>query len=156
MLNENSEQEFQIRAIVDKYVSHWKWFVLAACISLSIAYVYLRYTIPQYRASTTILMKDEKKGGLSSELAAFADMGFGGAKSNIDNEIEILKSRTLIESTVRKMNLNISFVVEGKIISTDLFKKSPILVDFTSKKSDFYSTGSSYEYVASSSNTFML
>ncbi|TDD75946.1 GumC family protein [Flavobacterium caseinilyticum] len=156
MLNENSEQDFQIRAIVDQYASHWKWFVLGAFISLSVAYVYLRYTIPQYRASTTILMKDEKKGGLSSELAAFADMGLVGGKNNIDNEIEILKSRTLIESTVRKMNLNISFVVEGQIISTDLFKNSPILVDFTSKKSNFYSSGSSYEYLALSSGTFKL
>lgn len=156
MLNENSEQDFQIRAIIDQYLSHWKWFVLGALISLSVAYLYLRYTIPQYRASTTILMKDEKKGGLSSELAAFSDMGLGGGKNNIDNEMEILKSRTLIESTVRKMNLNISFVMEGQIISTDLFKDSPILVDFTGQKSDFYTKGSSFEFIALSSSTFKL
>ena len=83
MLSENSEQDFQIRAIVDQYISHWKWFVLGALVSLSVAYLYLRYTIPQYRSSTTILMKDEKKGGLSSELAAFSDMGLGGGKNNI-------------------------------------------------------------------------
>lgn len=156
MLNENPEQDFQIRAIVDQYLSHWKWFVLGVLISLFIAYLYLRYTIPQYRASTTILMKDEKKGGLSSELAAFSDMGLGGGKNNIDNEMEILKSRTLIESTVRKMNLNISFIVEGQIISTDLFKNSPILVNFSGQKSDFYTKGSSFEFLALSSNTFKL
>ena len=82
MLNESSEQDFQIRAIFDQYASHWKWFVLGVFISLSIAYLYLRYTTPQYRASTTILMKDEKKGGLSSELAAFSDMGIGGGTNN--------------------------------------------------------------------------
>ena len=104
---------------------------------MSVAYIYLRYTVPQYKASTTILVKDEKKGGLASELAAFADMGIGGGKSNLDNEIEILKSRTLVESTVRKMNLNIALVVEGNIISFDLFKNAPILVDFIDQKSDF-------------------
>lgn len=156
MLNESSEQDFQIRAIFDQYASHWKWFVLGVFISLSIAYLYLRYTTPQYRASTTILMKDEKKGGLSSELAAFSDMGIGGGKNNIDNEIEILKSRTLIESTVRKMNLNIAFVAEGKIISTNLYKGSPILVDFIDQKSDFYTKARSYEYQALSATTFNL
>jgi tyrosine-protein kinase Etk/Wzc len=156
MSNENQEQDFQIRAIVDQYASHWKWFFLGACISLSLAYLYLRYTIPQYRAATTILMKDEKKGGLSSELAAFADMGIGGGKNNLENEIEILKSRTLIESTVRKMNLNISFVVEGKVISTDLFKNSPIIVTFTQQKSDFYTVGRAYEYSALSATIFKL
>lgn len=156
MLNENSEQDFQIRAIIDQYASRWKWFFLGICICLSVAYIYLRYTVPQYKASTTILVKDEKKGGLASELAAFADMGIGGGKSNLDNEIEILKSRTLVESTVRKMNLNIALVVEGNIISFDLFKNAPILVDFIDQKSDFYTKKRSYEYTALSTTTFKL
>jgi tyrosine-protein kinase Etk/Wzc len=156
MLNETSEQDFQIRAIFDQYASHWKWFVLGVCITLSGAYLYLRYTIPQYRASTTILMKDEKKGGLSSELAAFADMGIGGGKNNIDNEIEILKSRTLIENTVRKMNLNIAFVVEGKILSTNLYNEAPILVNFIDQKSDFYSKSRAYQFLPISATTFAL
>ncbi|MGO4905997.1 GumC family protein [Flavobacterium sp. W20_MBD1_R3] len=156
LLNDNSDQDFQIRAIIEQYASHWKWFVLGAFISLSFAYVYLRYTVPQYRASTTILVKDEKKGGLSSELAAFADMGIGGGKSNLDNEIEILKSRTLIENTVRKMNLNIAFVVEGKILNTDLFKNSPIMVTFIEQKPDFYTTRRSYQYTAVSATAFKL
>lgn len=156
MLNENSDQDFQISAIIEQYASHWKWFVFGAFVSLSIAYVYLRYTIPQYRASTTILVKDEKNGGLSSELAAFADMGIGGGKSNLDNEIEILKSRTLIENTVRKMNLNVAFVVEGKIVNTDLFKNSPIMVTFIEQKPGFYTAKRSYKYIAVSATTFKL
>jgi tyrosine-protein kinase Etk/Wzc len=156
MSNDNQEQDFQIRAVVDQYLSYWKWFVLGVCITLSGAYLYLRYTIPQYRASTTILMKDEKKGGISSELAAFADMGIGGGKNNIDNEIEILKSRTLIENTVRKMNLNIAFVVEGKILSTNLYNAAPILINFIDQKSDFYSKSRSYQFSPISATTFAL
>jgi len=154
MLNENSEQDFQIRAVVDQYASHWKWFVLGVFVSLFGAYLYLRYTVPQYRAATTILVKDEKKGGLSSELSAFADMGIGGGKSNLDNEIEILKSRTLVESTVRKMNLNIAFVVEGKILSSNLYKKAPILINYLEQKSDFYNKSRSYQFLALSESTF--
>ncbi|TDE04777.1 GumC family protein [Flavobacterium sandaracinum] len=154
MLNENAEQDFQIRAVIDQYASHWKWFVIGVLISLFGAYVYLRYTVPQYRAATTILVKDEKKGGLSSELSAFADMGIGGGKSNLDNEIEILKSRTLVESTVRKMNLNIAFVVEGKVLSTNLYKNAPILINYLEQKSDFYNKSRSYQFLALSESTF--
>jgi capsular exopolysaccharide synthesis family protein len=154
MLNENSEQDFQIRAVVDQYASHWKWFVLGVFVSLFGAYLYLRYTVPQYRAATTILVKDEKKGGLSSELSAFADMGIGGGKSNLDNEIEILKSRTLVESTVRKMNLNIAFVVEGKILSSNLYKNAPILINYLEQRSDFYNKSRSYQFLALAESTF--
>ena len=156
MLNENSEQDFQIKVVIDQYVSYWKWFILGVFLSLTFAYIYLRYTVPQYKASTTILVKDEKKGGLSSELAAFADMGIGGGKSNLDNEIEILKSRTLIENTIRKMNLNIAFVAEGKILSTNLYKGAPIIVNFIDQKKDFYSKARSYQFTPISAAAFTL
>ncbi len=41
MVNETPEQDFQIRAIVDQYLSYWRWFLLSAVLSLSIAYIYL-------------------------------------------------------------------------------------------------------------------
>jgi hypothetical protein len=55
-----------------------------------------------------------KKGGMLSELLCFfSDMlPGGGMVSNVDNEVEILKSRTLIESTVKKLNLNIRYFVK--------------------------------------------
>src|SRR6478736_8075166 len=98
MSNENQEQDFHIRAALDKYLAHWKWFVLGVFVTVFLAFLYLRYATPQYQASTTILVKDEKKGGMLSELSAFADLGIaGGTNSNVDNEIEILKSRTIVE-----------------------------------------------------------
>jgi tyrosine-protein kinase Etk/Wzc len=157
ILNENSEQNFQISDIVGQYASHWKWFLLGACVSLSIAFIYLRYTIPQYKASTTILVKDEKKGGMLSELSAFSDMGLGGGmKSNLDNELEILKSRTLVESTVKKMNLNIALIVDGKIINTEIFKNTPITVNFIDRKPGFYESNMAFEYLSLTPNTFKL
>ncbi len=153
---ENIEQDFNIRAVVDQYAAHWRWFLLGVFISLSIAYVYLRYTTPQYKAATTILVKDDKKGGLSSELSAFADMGIGGVKNNLDNEIEILKSRTLVESTLRKMNLSVTLVSKGKIISSDLYKNAPIIVTFLNKKQDFESMDAVFEFKATSPNSFEL
>ncbi|MDI5895606.1 GumC family protein [Flavobacterium algoritolerans] len=155
--NESMEQDFQIRAVLYQYASHWKWFVLGIFISLLTAYVYLRYSTPQYQASTTILVKDEKKGGMLSELSAFSDMGIGGGiKNNLDNEIEILKSRSLIESTIKKMNLNIALIVEGKIISTELFKSAPILVSFTDHKPGFFENKMAFEFKGVTPTTFKL
>jgi tyrosine-protein kinase Etk/Wzc len=155
--SENLEQELNLRAILDKYLQHWRWFFLGILISLSIAFVYLRYLIPQYQASTTILVKDEKKGGMLSELSAFADMGLGGGiKSNVDNEIEILKSRTLVESTVKKLNLNIALIVKGKIINSEIFEKLPIKLDFINKKSSFYDVKANLKFLELTSNTFQI
>ncbi len=153
--SENLEQEFNLRAILDNYLAHWRWFLLGVIISLVIAFVYLRYSTPQYQATTTILVKDEKKGGMLSELSAFADMGLGaGIKSNVDNEIEILKSRTLIESTAKKLDLNISLIIKGKITNSEIFEKLPINLDFINKKDGFYDCKSTLKFFELTPKTF--
>ncbi len=131
---EDEIKEGDLREQLDKYLIHWKWFILSASLCLVFAFLYLRYTAPSYEASTSILVKDEKKGGMLSELSAFSDLGLGGGSvNNVDNEIEILKSRTLVESTVKKLNLNISLLVEGNVVDRDIYRGSPVDVHFSNK-----------------------
>lgn len=154
---ENKEQDFNIRAVVDQYAAHWRWFLLGVVLCLAIAYTYLRYTEPQYKAATTILVKDEKKGGMLSELSAFADMGIGGGlKSNLDNEIEILKSRKLIESTIKKLNLNTAIIVKGNVVDREIYKDTPIEVFFVDKTNKFYDNDINLKLIDLTANTFEL
>ncbi|KIA85284.1 polysaccharide biosynthesis tyrosine autokinase [Flavobacterium sp. AED] len=155
--DDDQENDFQLKEVLDKYVVHWQWFLICICISMVLAFLYLRYTIPQYQATTTILVKDDKKGGMLSELSAFADLGMGGGlKSNVDNEVEILKSRTLVESTVRKLNLNMAFIIRGKVVDREIYQKSPIEVYFVDKKDSFYENKMDLKFTFLTSNTFEL
>ena len=154
---ENQKNDFHLKTEIEKYVSQWPWFLLAICICLFVAFSYLRYVVPQYRTTTTILVKDEKKGGMQSELSAFADMGVGtGLKSNIDNEIEILRSRSLVESTVKKLKFNIRLFVKGKFIKTEIYKNTPIQLDFINSKLDFVGAKMPLEFVEITPNSFRL
>ncbi|MDP2160903.1 MAG: Wzz/FepE/Etk N-terminal domain-containing protein, partial [Flavobacterium sp.] len=118
---------FDLQEQLEYYLGYWKWFVLCIFLALIGAYTYLRYSTPIYRASTTILVKDDKKGGLDSELSAFSEIGLiKGVKSNVSNEIEILKSRTLAERTVSRMGLNVTYVFEGLIKSGQAYNSAPI------------------------------
>ncbi|SHG29096.1 capsular exopolysaccharide family [Flavobacterium fluvii] len=155
--DEEQNEDFNLREAIERYLDHWQWFLLAVCLCVSIAYVYLRYTTPQYQASTTILVKDEKKGGMLSELSAFADMGLGGGmKNNLDNEVEILKSRTLVERTVKKLVLNISMTVKGNVRDVEIYKDAPIKVLFLNTKPTFYTDKMSLEFVRLRPDIFKL
>lgn len=157
MTEEYQEEDIQLRAILEKYLIHWQWFVLGVLLCITAAYVYLRYTTPQYQASTTILVKDEKKGGMLSELSAFADLGLGSSmKSNLDNEIEILKSRTLVERTVKKLELNITMTVKGNVVDVEIYKDTPIKVNFINTKPSFLTNSTSFECKNLTANTFEL
>ena len=155
--DDNQNDDFDLRMVLEKYLIHWQWFVLGAFLCITVAYVYLRYATPLYQASTTLLVKDEKKGGMLSELSAFSDMGLGNAmKNNVDNEIEILKSRTLIESTVKNLKLNVALITHGNIKSSEVFYDTPIVVDFIHHKPEFYSSKMLLEFVALTPHTFSL
>jgi uncharacterized protein involved in exopolysaccharide biosynthesis len=155
--DEEFDKDFDFKEFIDKYAKQWRWFVVGVVICVSCAFIYIRYTVPQYNVETTILVKDEKKGGMLSELSAFADMGLGGGmKSNLDNEIEILKSRTLVESTVRKLGLNTSFILEGRVIERQIYKYSPIRINFFEKKNRFYENSITFEVKFLTSNSFKI
>ena len=120
-----------IRAEVEKYLFHWKWFVLGLIVSLIGAYSFLRYSTPQYSASATIMIKGDKKSGISRELAAFEDLGMlGGSTNSAENEIEILKSRKIIGSVVDTLNLTTLYFKEGRIKRAELYRNNPIKVVF--------------------------
>ena len=89
-----NNQSLNIREEIEKYVFYWKWFLLGVIIAIISAFLYLRYTASIYNATATILIKDNKKAGISKELAAFEDLGIigGGSSNNTDNEIEIVGS----------------------------------------------------------------
>ncbi len=157
MSDEYQDEDIHLRAILDKYLVHWHWFILGASLCFAMAYVYLRYTVPQYQASTTILVKDDKKGGMLSELSAFSDLGLsGGMKSNVDNEIEILKSRTLVESTVKKLNLNIKFLVEGNVVTRELYQHTPVAVYFADQSKQLYENSANFKLVELTPTSFEL
>ncbi|MGS4345237.1 GumC family protein [Myroides odoratus] len=137
---DNSENtNINIREELEKYIVHWRWFVLSVFITLVLAFVYLRYTEKTYKVNTTIIVKDEKRGGgISTELSAFADLGMlSGGKSNLENETQILSSRTLAERTVRRLQLNISYINEGRVINSELYGNSPIDFNFIERVFDF-------------------
>ncbi len=131
-LNEFNDSQSNIKELILHYLARWYWFVLGAIICMFLAHVYLRYAVREYSASATIMVKDDKKGGMVSELATLSEMDvMGKVKSTVDNEIEIIRSRTIAEYAVRDLDLNIRYFSEGRLKAIELYKESPIKIIFT-------------------------
>ena len=130
---ESQNEGLNLRLELEKYLRHWKWCLFGTLTFISLAWIYVRYTAPSYMASASILIKDNKKSGISAELAAFEDLGIiGGSANNTDNEIEILKSRRIIGLVVDSLKLNVRYSVLGRVIESEVYKHSnPIKFDFS-------------------------
>lgn len=154
----DADESIDLREQLENYLFHWKWFVLGIAIALLGAYLYLRYTPSQYSVSTTILIDDKNSGGIPSELSAFADLGLmGGSKASLDNEMELLKSKSLSERVVKYLGINITYFKQGNVIKSELFRKdAPIKINFFSADSLFYKLDTTFTVTTTSSATFKL
>lgn len=114
--------------IFSKYLPYWPLFILFALLSLAAAYVYLRYVTPIYEASATIIIKDEKRGTEDSPLTE--SLNSLASKKNVENEIEVLQSRVIMEDVVKKLLLYAPVSQKGKVkAETDAYILSPIVIE---------------------------
>ena len=98
---ENIQQEedersfFDLQAILMTVILNWKWFVLSVLLCLGLAFLYLRYATPIYQATAKLLIKDENNSGRARSSFDMNNLGMLTSNYGIDNEMEILASRSL-------------------------------------------------------------
>lgn len=123
-----SPGNFHIRELVVRYLKKWPLFVITLTLSFSLAIAYLYFNVPMYEAQTTVLVKDDRVNSGLNESALFEDLGILMNRGNLDNEIELYKSRSLMRGVVEKFNLNVSVFENSRPTNKDLYPDHPILV----------------------------
>lgn len=116
-----------IRDIFFKYIRFLPAFLISIAVALLGAFLYLRYTTPIYRASGTITFIEEK--GRGDKL----DEIFNSNKTqDVLAEIEVLKSKPLMERVVSSLGLQTTYNAVGKIKTLNIYKSCPFRMDILS------------------------
>ncbi len=129
------KNNYNIREILSVYLRYWYWFVIAGFISLGLAFVKLRYSVPKYQLSAKIQAIEEKNS--VSEMSVLQDLNVFGGKGNTEmsDEIQILKSRDNFMKVVQKLKLNISYEVLGNVRNTEIYPNYPLAINFLAEDS---------------------
>ena len=122
-----------IMEILFRYLKYWKWFVLSVVVVMAGVFLYLRYTVPLYNVSSTIILKDIKSGGGASGaggagFGALDDLGIMGGVSNVENETFVIRSKTSVRNVIDRLNLHTSYIQQGRIKEIDLYTNSPFII----------------------------
>lgn len=131
-------KEINIQEITKPYLKSWFWFIIIPIISLIIAYFYLKLATPIYNIKSSVLIKDAKKvPSVGGDFGVLQDLsGLGGMGTNsIENEIEIFKSKKLMEQVVNKLRLHTSIYSKHNFRSKELYKDtSPVIIQIINEK----------------------
>ena len=131
------EENVDYKELLFRYIIHWPWFVASLLVCLIGAWGYLYFQTPVYQISASIMIKDDKKGGGGS--ADLESLGLGGmmtSTQSIDNEIEVLRSKTILKEVVNNLELYITYYDEDEFPKKELYKASPIIVNLTAQEAD--------------------
>ena len=124
-IDEKADDNFA-QKIVSTYIPYWPIYILAVILGVGLAYLYLKFQIPIYEASATLIIKDEKKGNEESKLMEFQDPI--SAKKIVENEVEIIQSRRLMKDVVEKLGLYAPITERGKYINTSAYTNFPLII----------------------------
>ena len=150
---EETDNKNELRNLLFNYFIYWKWFILSVVLCWAGAWFYLRYATPVYNVSATVMIKDDKKGSRASEMLALEDMGFLSSSGSIENEMEILRSKSLIKQAVTALKIYATYTTKGHIGSRDLYTDSPIAVEMSATDLNKLKTGFNFEVVLQPDST---
>ncbi len=130
----SNKQNVDLLEILSPYLKKWYLFVLSIILFLTAAMVYLKYTTPQYEAQAKIQIIEDQSTNSGANL--FADMGIlTGPINKVEDEMEIIVSRSNLIEVARNLNLNITVYNQGNIVSTELYNRAPVNLNFVSSDS---------------------
>ena len=120
---------FDIGGFLLKSIYHWPLFIVGLIFCMLCAFYYLKKAQPIYHVKATLVIKDEKR--TPNQQSKLAELELVNSSKVIENEIEILKSKRLMDSVTKKLQLWVSYQKKDKILTHDLYKNTPVKIRLT-------------------------
>ncbi|WP_374166334.1 GumC family protein [Arcticibacter sp. MXS-1] len=148
VLEENDE--FDLRGLIYKYVHHWRWFLFSILFFLALGFIYIQFQKPSYRIEGKLLIKNNDKAGAADAASKLNDLDLFSSDKVIDNEIEIIKTKSLLERTVKNLNLQVNLYAKDGLRYIDLYGKAPIKVEMVKENAETFADYIEIEVVSAS------
>jgi len=120
----------EVRSFIALCIRYWYLFLICIVLGALGAFLYIKYLPSQWAINSKIIVEDNKDSpgksltnGVNADLASLFDI-----KSNADNEVEILKSRSLLKSVITALNLNVHLFESNGFRNVELYSDAPFTI----------------------------
>lgn len=116
-------RSFDFNRFLFSLLTYWYWVLLSLIISYIVAYVINNYSTPTYNVYGSLITDDQSNPG-----ETLGGMQFYKRRSQ-DNEIMVLRSFSLIETTLKELDFRVTYRCEERFRDIEIYKNSPFLVE---------------------------
>jgi len=120
----DSQEKRESKNALMKYIKKWPLFLMFGIIGAGLGYFYTLKSPNVYEVKSRILVETEK-----NNLADILDQNnrqTSGPKTDIENHIGILKSYTLFQKALRRLNWETSWYEKDLIFTKELYDNEPM------------------------------
>lgn len=132
----NNEDTIDLRELFFSLIAQWKLILLCVLLAIVFALLYLRVTPDTYSVDALVQVESQKGGAaaalLGQELSSIMD-GAGIGQQLAQAEIEILRSRLVVGTTIEKLNLDISIQPKNNSVFQKLISVSNFETQYSSR-----------------------
>ena len=107
--SQDEEPTINLKDMLYTLLSHWRWFVLSLFVCLAVAFLVSQSAVRYYSRTASIMLKDKKTGSSASDLLVSNNLLNINGSSAVENELQVLKSRTLMMQVVERLNLEVTY-----------------------------------------------
>jgi tyrosine-protein kinase Etk/Wzc len=132
LLTENkvssTEDKILLRKKILMIVSRKSFFISTLVVCMVFAALYIKYTTPVYRVYASILIEEQKEKSSSGNDQLLEGFGLMPGMKNLDNQIMVLSSRSLISKTLDEMAYDIIFYQRRLFSRLSLYPLRPLKI----------------------------
>lgn len=159
--NEHDDGQFQIGLWLSYAKKYWKLLLVSVFVCVIIAMIHVYHANRIYMVTAKVLLKDDEKGTFISQSDMLADFGMQSTNSNVENEVEVINSKSVVQMAVQRAGLYTKYKLDGFFVDRPIYKnvcpvqpeilkqelealKAPISITFVMNSDSLYEV--SYKY----------
>ncbi|HEY5535527.1 MAG TPA: hypothetical protein VIL99_11435, partial [Ignavibacteria bacterium] len=128
--NINLQEENEFKKVTELISRNYKLFIAGIIVALGMAYIVNRFSIPVYKISSSVLIKEDTKLSGGSDANNYLNSSLFRMNQNFQNELWILKSSPVIEQTIINLDLSVSYYRKKGFQYFDAYKNAPFHIVF--------------------------
>src|SRR6056297_1205803 len=119
----NFSNEFELGLFLHILRKNLYLVVIFVCLAIAGSYIFLRYTAPVYEARTVLQLSNSDNAKRVLNVNQFYD------DNSLLAEIELMRSKLLVERVVKKLPLEISYFEKGEVLTDQRYPTSSFVIE---------------------------
>ena len=138
-MTKEKSNDVDLKFIVGKALGNWYWFVLSVFICVLFGVLFMMIATPKFNVTARVMVTgpnphlpsgSSDESMLLSDINMFSNLNY----SNVNNELQVLHSKTLIMQTIKDLQLNVTYLQKQGLLYKETYKRSPFFIDLLELK----------------------